>query len=62
MISLADQIAEVKRELQHRKKVYSRWVNSGKMPARTARRQYDRLDAVLNTLLQLKKMEDLCGQ
>lgn len=49
-VSLADQIAEVKRELEQRKRVYVRMVDNEKMTKAQAERQMLAMSAVLQTL------------
>ncbi len=53
-ISLADQIASVKREIAMRKKVYPKWVQSGRMKQAEAHREIDRMTAALHTLIRLQ--------
>jgi hypothetical protein len=52
LVSLEEQIAEVKRELALRENAYPRWVASGKMRSSDAERSYRALRAVLKTLQQ----------
>jgi hypothetical protein len=49
-IDLEAQIREVERELQHRRRLYPRWVQSGRMTERVAERQMAAMEAVLATL------------
>ena len=53
-IHLCDQIAEVRRELGMRQRVYERWVNEGRMDGATADLRVQRMKAVLVTLLDLQ--------
>ena len=53
-ISLADQIASVRREIGMRKGVYPRWVASGKIKQDAADREIERMEAVLKTLMDLQ--------
>lgn len=54
-VSIEDQIAEVKRELAMRERVYPRWINAPKpkLTPQTGERQMARLRAVLATLEQV---------
>lgn len=54
---LAAQIAEVRREIAQRERVYPRWVASGQMKQATADRQMAVMRAVLNTLTSLHDQE-----
>lgn len=58
-ISLAEQIAEVKRELSLRAFVYPKLIASGKLAQRDAVQRELRLNAVLETLLDLQRKERL---
>lgn len=49
-VSLHEMIAEVRRECQMRRDVFSRLVRDGKMNARQAARRIDVMDAVLARL------------
>lgn len=49
-IPLADQLAEVERELSMRERVYPKWVQSGRMKVTEADRQIARMRAVRDTL------------
>jgi hypothetical protein len=53
-ISLADQIASVRREIAMRERVYPKWVNAGRMKAEAAEREIAAMRAVLETLLSLQ--------
>lgn len=53
-VSLADQIAEVKREIAMRKSVYLRQIDAGKMNAEDAERRTVNMAAVLDTLEQVR--------
>jgi hypothetical protein len=53
MIALADQIAEVQREVALRKRCYPAWVKSGKLDAGNAKWQILVMEEVLRTLLRL---------
>ncbi len=58
MISLAQQIEEVERELGLRKGVYARAIASGKMRQSVADYHMQRLQAVLETLKALVQSDD----
>lgn len=49
-ITLADQIAEVERELKMRAKVYPRWILTGRLTKERAARNTAVLEAILGTL------------
>lgn len=57
MISLAQQIQEVERELDQRSKVYPRLVSKGGMRQSEADYHTARMNAVLNTLRWIRKHE-----
>lgn len=57
-IPLVDQIAEVRRELALRDRVYPHMVASGKLDQEEADQHKARMQGVLNTLLWLQKNED----
>ena len=50
MITLAEQIAEVQRELALRRKLYPQWIKRNKLDAGEAKHQMRCLEAVLKTL------------
>jgi hypothetical protein len=52
-ISLAEQIAEVQREIALRKRLHPQWVKAGKLDAGDATYQMRCLEAVLRTLMRL---------
>ncbi len=52
-IPLADQIAELKRELAIRKNTYPKWVDAGRMRPAAAEIQIARMTAALHTLMDL---------
>ena len=54
-VPLWDQIAEVKREIDQRKRVYIRMINQGKMTREEAERRTTAMVAVLTTLEALRK-------
>ncbi len=56
-VSLNQQIDEVQRELEMRRSVYPSMIASRRIRASVAEYQTQRLQAVLNTLLWLKKHE-----
>ena len=49
-IPLAEQIAEVKREIAMRKRVYPKWVATGRMTQEQADKQIAAMEAALGTL------------
>jgi hypothetical protein len=53
MIPLAEQIAEVRRELALRKQCYPGWVKSGKLDPGDAKWQLLVMEEVLRTLMRL---------
>ena len=53
MISLAEQIAEVQREIALRRQCYPGWVTSGTLDAGNATRQLLVMEEVLRTLMRL---------
>jgi hypothetical protein len=53
--SIEDQIAEVKREIAMRRRVYAGRVADGKMTAQAAARQTGVMEAVLATLQSVQK-------
>lgn len=57
MVSLQDQIAEVKREIEMRKRVYIRLVDQGKLTREDAERKTVVMVAVLDTLEAVRAAE-----
>tara|TARA_R110002049_G_scaffold129957_1_gene288042 strand:+ start:285 stop:509 length:225 start_codon:yes stop_codon:yes gene_type:complete len=59
MTTLDDQIAELRRELGMRKKLYPGWIASGKLFRNQANKQYCAMEAALKTLerLQVKEVQ-----
>lgn len=53
-ITLADQIAEVERELALRRRTYPKWILSGRLFEFDADRQMAVMEAVLTTLVGLR--------
>ena len=53
MITLAEQIAEARRELALRKKCYPQWVKSGKLDAGDAKWQLLAQEEIVRTLMRL---------
>lgn len=49
-VALADQIAEVKRELGQRRRLYPRWVGEGRITKEGADRALSRMEAALATI------------
>lgn len=58
MPTLDSQIACVRRELKMRKQVYASQVRAGTLAPDDARREYDAMQAVLDTLLALQQREE----
>ena len=58
MISLAQQIDEVRRELHERERVYARMYAKGTLRPSLGEFQVERMKAVLKTLLWLKENEE----
>lgn len=58
VITLAEQIAEVDRELKLRSRVYPRWVEAEKITPPAAARQLARMQAVRATLVSLKAEQE----
>lgn len=58
-VSLADQIACVEREITMRQRVYPNWVTRGRMTESNARKEIQRMQAVLETLQTLDGIESL---
>lgn len=58
-IPLSDQIACVTRELGMRRRVYPRWIESGRMRQEESDREIARMEAVLATLQGLAEKERL---
>jgi hypothetical protein len=56
-VSIADQIAEVRRELGMRRYKYPQWTGAGTMKQADADRQMKRLEAVLETLMRVQERE-----
>lgn len=54
-VSLEDQISCVQRELGMRGRVYPRWIKAGKLNAEAAQEEMERMQAVLETLLRLRR-------
>jgi len=52
--TLDEQIAEVKREVAMRERVYAGWVLNGRMKLEDSQRQIRRMRAVLTTLEKLR--------
>ena len=54
-VSLERQIECVEREIRMRARVYPRWVKAGKLNADAAQEESAAMQAVLQTLLQLRR-------
>jgi hypothetical protein len=59
MVSLSDQLQSVRREIALRKRVYPRWIASGKMTPELATREIAAMEAVERTIAELAKGEEL---
>lgn len=57
MTTLSEQIKEVKREIDLRKRVYPKWVLAGKMKQIEADYHIDVMECILNTLVVLNKFQ-----
>ena len=53
MITLAEQIAEARRELALRRKCYPQWIKSGKLDSQDAYHQLQCMEAIVRTLMRL---------
>ena len=58
VIALVEQIAEVKREIAMRERVYARQVDQGKLKPEQAEGQLARMRAVLATVERVKRLDD----
>jgi 3-hydroxyacyl-CoA dehydrogenase len=58
VVTLVDQIAEVKREIAMRERVYARQIEAGKLKPEQAERQLSRMQAVLATVERVKRLDD----
>lgn len=61
LVTLAEQIECIEREIAYRLRVYPRRVADGKMTQRLADRELDRMRAVLATLTRLAEAEPILG-
>lgn len=61
LVTLAEQIECIEREISYRLRVYPRRVADGKMTRRLADRELDRMRAVLATLRRLAGTEPILG-
>lgn len=57
-VTLDEQIAEARRELQQRHRVYPRLTAAGKLPAAQASRQIRVMDEIIRTLVAAKAARD----
>lgn len=55
MISIQEQIAEVKREIAMRERLYPQWVDKGTLDAKGATQKLEAMRAVLSTLQEVEK-------
>jgi hypothetical protein len=58
VITLVEQIAEVKREIALRERVYAKQVAAGTLKPEQADRQIGRMKAVLATVERVKRLDD----
>lgn len=58
VVTIADQIACVRREIAVRSKVYPRWVESGRMKHDQADREVEAMIAVLATLQEVQRQRE----
>lgn len=56
-MTLADQITEVRRELDMRRALYPGWIRSGRLAQSTADQRMLAMEAVLETLKRLEEKE-----
>lgn len=61
-ISIADQIACVKREIAMRERVYPRWVTAGKMKQEKADAESATMKAVLETLHDVERLRKIASE
>lgn len=61
MITLEEQVSCVERELEMRRRLYPRWVcaKPPKMTAKLAEQEINRMEAVRDSLLELKRLRAL---
>lgn len=57
MATLTEQIKAVRREIDYRKRLYPRWVESGKMEQKEADYQIEVMEYVVNSLTALLEFE-----
>jgi hypothetical protein len=59
--TLDEQLSEVRREIEMRRRVYASWVRNGKMSQEAADRQIARMEAVHETVRQVRMRESMTG-
>lgn len=59
IVSFAEQLACVERELKLRKRAYPRWVRDGRMPEASADREIRTMEAVAETVRLVAQSERL---
>jgi hypothetical protein len=59
--TLDQQLAEVRREIEMRRRVYASWVRNGKMRQDAADRQIACMEAVHETVRQARMRESMTG-
>lgn len=57
-IEIEEQIGAVERELGFRRRLYPRWVATGKLTAENAAAEVERMEAVLATLYRVMRGQD----
>lgn len=61
-VPIATQVACVEREIELRKRVYPRWVESGRLKQEKADEEIRRMEAVRDSLVRLAKIDAGTGQ
>jgi hypothetical protein len=59
MITIEDQIKAVEREISMRRRVYPKWIISGRMSQEKAVKEVKAMEAVLETLKEVQKQSRL---
>jgi 3-hydroxyacyl-CoA dehydrogenase len=59
VITLVEQIAEVRREIALRERVYAKQVGAGTLKPEQAERQLAKMQAVLATVERVKRLDDV---
>jgi hypothetical protein len=58
---LAEQIKEVRREIELRERLYPQWVSVGTLSSIDAEERFNRMRAVLDTLIKLTTTDAVSG-